>query len=57
MTDKLNELERRLNDGWGKINKGIEQGVDVNAWTEFWLSLLHEYEKLSDELWGLTPKE
>ncbi|HEU5424015.1 MAG TPA: hypothetical protein VFU72_10775 [Nitrolancea sp.] len=44
------ELYRRLEDGYARIERALEDGQDVTRWEEFWLRLLDEYERLSDEL-------
>lgn len=43
-------LEQRLEDGYVKIGDAEVQGKDVTAWESFWVSLLHEYEEVCDEL-------
>lgn len=46
----LRTLERRLDDGYRRIDQGIADGVDVANWEEFWIDLLRQYEVLSDEI-------
>ena len=43
-------LVRRLDDGYVRIEQAIVTGEDVRAWEEFWISLLADYESLSDQL-------
>ncbi len=43
-------LERRLEDGYRRIEEAQVRGVDVRAWEDFWLQLLHEYEEVCDGL-------
>jgi len=43
-------LERRLDDGYRRIEEARVRGVDVQAWEEFWLQLLSEYEDVCDGL-------
>ncbi|HEU0164425.1 MAG TPA: hypothetical protein VFQ54_05220 [Thermomicrobiales bacterium] len=45
----LAKLEQRLDDGYARIELGIARGVNVEHWEEFWLELLHQYERLVDE--------
>lgn len=42
-------LERRLDDGYRRIEAALGGGADVAAWEEFWLRLLTEYESVCDE--------
>ena len=43
-------LERRLEDGYRRIEQAIQDGADVRAWEMFWLQLLAEYEAVCDDL-------
>ena len=43
-------LERRLDDGYRRIEDAKVQGRDVQAWEEFWIQLLREYEEICDGL-------
>jgi hypothetical protein len=45
----LDKLAQRLDDGYSRIDLGIANGLDVEHWEEFWLELLHQYERLVDE--------
>jgi hypothetical protein len=41
-------LERRLDDGWTRIEEAKARGEDVSAWEDFWIDLLHQYERACD---------
>lgn len=43
-------LESRLADGYLRIESAISRGEDVRVWEEFWVSLLHSYERLCDDM-------
>lgn len=47
---KAHILERRLNDGWSRIEEAKRRGEDVTAWETFWIELLAQYEAACDEL-------
>lgn len=42
-------LERRLEDGYRRIDAAIAAGEDVERWETFWIDLLRQYESLFDE--------
>jgi hypothetical protein len=46
----LETLERRLHDGYLRIEQAKGRGEDVVAWEEFWIELLHQYEEAYDAL-------
>jgi len=46
----LRTLERRLDDGYQRIEQGIADGIDVSRWEEFWIDLLRQYETQADLL-------
>lgn len=48
--DHLAMMERRLADGYARIEDARAQGQDVTAWEAFWIDLLHEYEMAVDDL-------
>ena len=53
ITSRMSEaaqLERRLEDGYARIEAAKFNGEDTSAWEEFWLKLLREYEAICDEL-------
>ena len=54
LLSQLAVLERRLEDGYRRIDAAQREGQDVAAWEAFWIELLHQYEGLSD---GLTDAE
>lgn len=43
-------FENRLADGYQRIESAMSRGEDVRVWEEFWISLLHSYEALCDDL-------
>lgn len=49
-TSDLGVLERRLADGYARIEIAIANGEDVTAWEDFWVDLLHRYEAECDAL-------
>jgi len=48
--DSLETLERRLLDGYARIEGAIALGEDVTAWENFWIDLLRQYESAVDGL-------
>lgn len=44
------QLERRLEDGYARIQQAKADGIDTTAWEEFWVKLLLEYQAICDEL-------
>ena len=44
------QLERRLEDGYTRIEQAKADGIDTTAWEEFWVKLLLEYQAICDEL-------
>ena len=47
-------LERRLEDGYRRIEEARLNGADVRAWEDFWIQLLREYEGVCDEIDALA---
>ena len=43
-------IEHRLNDGYQRIEQALQDGADVEAWEDFWVHLLGEYEAVCDQL-------
>lgn len=41
-------LERRLQEGYARIDQALRHGDDVERWESFWITLLREYEALCD---------
>lgn len=42
-------LERRLEDGYRRIDQAALAGADVSEWENFWIKLLGEYEDVCRE--------
>lgn len=42
-------LERRLEDGYRRIDQAALAGADVTEWESFWIRLLGEYEGVCRE--------
>ena len=49
LRERIEALERRLEDGDRRITDASARGEIVAAWEEFWIDLLHEYETLCGE--------
>ncbi len=47
---RRDSLERRLDDGYQRIDEAALAGVDVTEWESFWIRLLGEYEGVCREL-------
>lgn len=47
--DRRHSLERRLEDGYQRIDEAVLAGADVTEWESFWLRLLREYEDVCRE--------
>jgi hypothetical protein len=43
-------LERRLEDGYHRIEEARLSQLDVRAWEDFWIQILREYERVCDDL-------
>lgn len=43
-------LERRLQDGYQRIDEAEIGGADVSEWEMFWIRLLREYEEVCREV-------
>lgn len=43
-------LERRLEDGYQRIDEASHAGADVTEWESFWIRLLGEYEDVCREM-------
>ncbi|HEX5497990.1 MAG TPA: hypothetical protein VFX03_02145 [Thermomicrobiales bacterium] len=46
IADRRAVLERRLDDGYQRIDAALSDGQDVARWEDFWVGLLREYEAL-----------
>lgn len=47
---KRDILEARLDDGWARIDKAEKEGKNIDAWEQFWGTLLKEYRDICDQL-------
>lgn len=50
LAQKRDALDKRLEDGFRKIEDAEASGKNVYAWENFWLQLLREYESVCDDL-------
>lgn len=50
LTDRRDSLYARLEEGYGRIVRGIDEGADIATWENLWLALLDEYNAVCDEL-------
>jgi hypothetical protein len=50
ITERRHALERRLDDGYLRIEEALRAGADVSTWENFWLNLLADYECVCDEI-------
>ena len=46
---RRHSLERRLDDGYRRIDQAELAGADVTEWESFWIKLLVEYEDVCRE--------
>jgi hypothetical protein len=53
--ERIETLERRLQDGFTRIGEAMQQGLTVDNWHTHWQELLREYVKLNDELAATPP--
>lgn len=44
IAERRQALERRLDDGYLRIEEALRAGVDVSTWEDFWFQLLADYE-------------
>lgn len=49
IAERRQALERRLDDGYLRIEEALRAGVDVSTWEDFWLQLLADYEGVCDQ--------
>jgi hypothetical protein len=47
---RRDSLYERLEEGYGRIERGLDEGRDITTWEDLWLSLLNEYEAVCDQL-------
>jgi hypothetical protein len=50
LEDHRASLERRLSEGYVRIEEALAAGQDVDAWERFWIELLHQYEVVCNRL-------
>lgn len=50
LDSRRESLERRLDDGYTRIDEAALSGADVAEWESFWVRLLREYEEVCREL-------
>lgn len=50
LENKRDEMAKRLDLGFDKIETSRAEGKDVSAWELFWVKLLGQYERVCDEL-------
>jgi hypothetical protein len=55
--ERIETLERRLQDGFTRIGEAMNNGLNVSDWEKFWIELLREYERLNDELAAARPEQ
>ena len=48
--DRRESLEQRLEDGYQRIDQALRDGADIDAWEDFWIQLLGEYEAVCNDL-------
>jgi hypothetical protein len=49
MTPEITALDQRLELGWARIDEANDP-VLTFGWTDFWITLLHEYERACDAI-------
>ena len=54
LEERRDRLYERLEDGYQKIARALDEGRDVTSLEDFWLQLLNEYERVCDELLAAT---
>jgi hypothetical protein len=55
--ERIETLERRLQDGFLKIGEAMQQGLTVDNWHTHWQELLAEYVALNDALAAAKPEQ
>lgn len=50
LESRRDALYERLEEGYGRIERGLDEGRDVTSWEDLWLTLLQEYESVCDQL-------
>jgi hypothetical protein len=50
LEQRASVLYLRLEDGYARIERALDDGEDITRWEDLWLRLLREYEQVSDLL-------
>jgi hypothetical protein len=50
LAERRSTLEKRLDDGYRRIEDAIASGIDVTTWESHWIELLRQYESICEEL-------
>jgi hypothetical protein len=50
LEEERESLERRLSEGYSRIEEALAAGQDVSSWERFWIELLHRYEIICNQL-------
>ena len=50
LSDRRDSLFARLEEGYGRIERGLDEGRDITTWEDLWLRLLDEYEAVCEQL-------
>jgi len=50
LEQRASVLYLRLEDGYARIERALDDGEDVSRWEDLWQRLLREYEQVSDLL-------
>ena len=50
LEQRASVLYLRLEDGYARIERALDEGQDVSRWEDLWQRLLREYEQVSDLL-------
>lgn len=48
LEQRASVLYLRLEDGYDRIERALDDGEDVSRWEDLWQHLLREYEQVSD---------
>lgn len=49
IAERRRALERRLDDGYLRIEEAFRAGTDVSTWEDFWIKLLADYEDVCEQ--------
>ncbi|HVB64865.1 MAG TPA: hypothetical protein VNE17_09045 [Nitrolancea sp.] len=50
LEQRASVLYLRLEDGYARIERALDDGQDITKWEDLWQRLLREYEQVSDIL-------